>query len=645
VKILLLALLLATGASAQSGLSFFIDNSNGVTPSSQLLPLPSTYLFPDTSVGQTASIIVRVVNLSTTSQVALNAIYVGLTAGSSTANNNFAITGLENAIIAPQKFKLFYLSFTPTAAGHASGYLQVSVAGQQPAAVATLSGNGLSSSVSLTCLDSLTSQCDGKTPLQANSFTNFGSPNGVSLGTTYPIPFTLTNNTSAGIPAPTIASTLYLVAPFNSPDLANLPATIAPGKTVTFTIVFTPQPTLGPSGPENATLTVGSASYTLQGNVLIVNGSRPPNITYVYSGTGKPCQNCSAYTINVGPLPDTLTMLFTVANTEISGTQYADITLSAPPTVSGAGFTMSPATLVQSGTTSPGTCTGQPLTIHPGCSLTFQVTFAGSTSSTGTLPITYITGATTGTVTYTFNAQAPTPVGSAQSDLPGLALMCGASPCTSQTFGSQQQVQATLQVSAATTALVPLSIKFTSSVPGVTGDPAVTFISPANASNIGPISFTPSSLTGTLSNGQSQFTFQTGTTAGTITITATDPATLQPYAFTLPVLPSKVQITSSTAVRQNPNLVVTITGYDNTHSVGPLSFTFNDIAGKLLTPSAIPVDATSAFKQYFSTNTQAGGAFVLQVTFPVAGDVKQVGSVTANLSNSAGQASVSQTFQ
>jgi hypothetical protein len=106
-----------------------------------------------------------------------------------------------------------------------------------------------------------------------------------------------------------------------------------------------------------------------------------------------------------------------------------------------------------------------------------------------------------------------------------------------------------------------------------------------------------------------------------------------------------VQIAAANAVRQPPNLVLTLTGFDNTYSAGQLSFTFYDTSGKILTPTALAVNATSAFHQYFFGTTQVGGAFSLQATFPVTGDATQVGSVAVTLANSAGPTSTTQTFQ
>jgi hypothetical protein len=88
---------------------------------------------------------------------------------------------------------------------------------------------------------------------------------------------------------------------------------------------------------------------------------------------------------------------------------------------------------------------------------------------------------------------------------------------------------------------------------------------------------------------------------------------------------------------------VTINGYDNTYSAGQLSFTFYDVTGKLIAP--VTVNAATSFQQYFFTNNTAGGAFALQASFPVQGDVTQVGSVAIGLTNSQGQTNTTQTFQ
>ncbi len=145
-------------------------------------------------------------------------------------------------------------------------------------------------------------------------------------------------------------------------------------------------------------------------------------------------------------------------------------------------------------------------------------------------------------------------------------------------------------------------------------------------------------------NNQSAITFQTGTTAGTITFTLSFPNTA-PYSQSYSISPAQVQIASATAVRQSPNLVVTVNGFDNTYSTGQMSFIFYDTSGKILTPGGISVDSRPNFHQYFFTSNQAGGAFAMQASFPATGDVTQIGSVAVTMNNSAGQTSKTLTFQ
>jgi hypothetical protein len=182
---------------------------------------------------------------------------------------------------------------------------------------------------------------------------------------------------------------------------------------------------------------------------------------------------------------------------------------------------------------------------------------------------------------------------------------------------------------------------FTPSVANVSDDPAVVFtatngrqlqIDVANGATAGKYS------------GQTALTFQTGTTAGTLTFTLTFP-NKAPYSQSFTITPAQVQVSSISAVRQDPNLIITMTGYDNTYTLGKLGFLFYDAGGKPMTSQPLSVDAASAFKQLFFTNNQAGGAFSLKASFPVTGKVTDVGSVAFTLMNSAGTTSQTPAFQ
>jgi hypothetical protein len=635
MKTLLLGLLLGAALGAQT-IGFYIDSSSGGLPVSQLTPLPSTYQFPDTPVGAGASVVIRVVNLST-SDVTIDAIFIGASPASSVATPNFTITGWQTggAKIAPQGFKLFTLNFTPASAGVASGYLQAQVdENPTPLAVATVQGNGIASVLRLTCQDAYAAQCDGKTTLQPNSSTpiTFGPPDvGVAVGYGYQITFTFTNQSSVAVTTPTVS--LQNANPTSAFSLSTyaLPSSIAPNSTGSFTVTFAPQANGSPNF--QASLIVGSSSnvYPLMGIV-----ATPAVQVKCTDKTGAGCQ-MSGSTIPLGPDPNTLTLTFQVINSNPLGTSFADISLPTPPSIVGSGFTITAPTLAESNTTSPGSPVqaGQSVTIHPGWTLSFQVTFNGTQAESGRLTI-------PGVITYTLNAQPLPQLGSVQSDLPGITFMCGSSPCMGQAFTSQQQVHATLQLSKPSTGSATLALSFSPLVKGITDDPAVTFISPFNTRNLGPISFSQSSVTGSFAGGGSQFTFQTGTTAGTLTFTLTDSLTQQTLNWAIDVPPAQVHITSGQAVREGTNLVVTLTGYDNTYSAGQLSFAFSTTTAGTIT---VPFDATSNFHQYFFSNNQAGGAFALQASFPVAGDPAQIGSVAVTLSNSAGPTSTTETFQ
>ncbi len=607
MKSLLFAALFCGSLGAQT-LAFYIDNSNGATPTNQLTPLPSAYQFLDTSEGAASSIVVRVVNVSS-SIVQVATIYVGANPNSSAYTPNFTVTGFDtNATLAPQAWKLFTLSFTPLTMGPVSGYLQAK-ANASILSVSTLQGNGTAPQLTLTCTSSVASQCNGST-LQPNSATPINFGNTPTTGTTA-IKFTLNNQGSAALNPQQLIS---ITVPTNNPStpfsLSTLPNTLASGSSLDFTITFAP----GTTATTSSTLLVGQNSYPLQGTGTssVTGDISSLVITYVDS-TGVRLTAQPASAINFGQTiagtNGTATLAFTVANpqTTIDGVTVPSLT------VSGAGFAASG-------------IPPMPATIQPGQSISFQVVFSPSASGTfsGTLAI--------GTRQFSLSGQSilsPIPDASFQLD--------------QQPLKSQQQVHLSIQLASASpvNAIGQLTMQFAPSVANVSDDPAINFV--ATSGRQLQVNVVSGAQTATY-NGQSALTFQTGTTAGTLTFTLTFP-NKAPLTQTFTILPTNVQITGGSAVRQSPNLVVTITGYDNTYSAGQLSFAFYDTSGKVLTPNGMQVDATSSFHQYFFTNNQAGGAFSLQASFPVSGDVTQVGSVAISVANSAGPGTITQTFQ
>ncbi len=601
-------------SSAQT-LTFAIHDNTGATPD---VPLPAAYQFASTPQGSSFGIMLKVTN-NGSSAVEVVSPYVGPSSGSSAANPNFSVTGVTlDKVLAPSGSEYFTVTFTPSTTGQLLGYLQVAYAVQQNgcvfgsttagttcssgiAAVSTLEGTGTPPQVLLTYNNG-----QGSTDLQpsAASRLDFGS---ISTSSTASITFTLTNETSSSLPVPAVSinSGVFASSAF-SLDSTNLPATLAAGGSGTFTITFAP----GQTGLTIATLNVGSNSYGIQGTGIAVTDIDALQISYVDSSDVRTLPQ-AATPINFGQLvPGAAgaSLTFTLTN---PATSYDAVTIAAL-SVSGSAYKLSGAPSL-------------PATIQPNASITFTVTFSATASGTftGSLSI--------GTRVFALTGLAVV------SPAPSISFQVSQQPLT-----SAQQVNLTLQAASAATQTVlgELTMQFTPAVNNVQDDPAILFL--ATGSRKLSVTLAAGSQQATY-EGQSALAFQTGTTAGTITFTLTLPNT-PPLTQSFSITPALIHVSSGLASRQSPALVVTVNGYDNTYSAGQMSFTFFDLKGAQIN-SALPVDATSDFHNYFFTNDPSGGSFAMQASFPVTGDITQIGSVAVTLTNSAGQTSTTMSFQ
>jgi hypothetical protein len=132
--------------------------------------------------------------------------------------------------------------------------------------------------------------------------------------------------------------------------------------------------------------------------------------------------------------------------------------------------------------------------------------------------------------------------------------------------------------------------------------------------------------------------FQTGTTAGTIILTAEIGGFTEQTSIVIP--PSPVKFDQSVAARSGNSLEVKLIGFDNTQTSGEVVFTFYDRGGKPVQPGAIRANVREDFKRYFDA-AKLGGTFSLRATFPVAGNVADIDSVEVEFANSAGSARTS----
>jgi hypothetical protein len=620
VRTFLVALLFCTSLVAQSP-SFFITDPTGSTI---VGPLPSVYQFADTPAGSAASVVLRATNPST-SPIQIGIIFVADAAGSTVLSPNFTLTGAQlDKVLSPgsSNFENFTVNFTPPSAASLSGVLRVAYQIQQDgcvlgssdpatrcpsttADVSTLQGNGTAAQMIASY-----NGPSGSGTLQPSSSSpqlNFGN---VSTSATSSFTITLANQSGAPLatPAVSILTQVFGTSAFLL-DTSSLPATIPVNSSARFTVTFAP----GQTGLASATLVIGTNSYPLVGTGVVVAIIDALQISYV-DRTGVRGLPQAATPIDFGQVTsgtnETATLTFTVANPV---TSFDPITLPSL-TVSGAGFSLTGAPAM-------------PVSIQPGISISFQVTFSGSTTGryNGVLAI--------GTRRFSLVGQSIT------SPLPDLSFKLDLQPLT-----SQHQVHLSVQLASPSPviAIGELTLQFTPSVSNIADDPAVYFLA-TSGRNL-QVTVAKGAQTATY-NGQPALTFQTGTTAGTLAFTVTFPDKA-PLTKSFSIAPEQIQITSSKAARQAPNLVLTLNGYDNTYSAGKLSFTFYDTNGHLISPSPVTVDALPEFHQYFFGPNDIGGAFSMQASFPVLnGDAAQVGSVGVTLTNSVGSTTLTQTFQ
>jgi hypothetical protein len=375
-------------------------------------------------------------------------------------------------------------------------------------------------------------------------------------------------------------------ASFQISATPSLPYTLASGAPVDFTVSFAPTA----PGAYSANLQVNTISLTLHANVVTA-------AVLSIGASGTPLASGSTIAFGGELQGSTLTQTFTLSNAGVS-----TLTVGAV-TVSGAGF-QGPIGLTA------------PIQIAAGSSVQFKMAFTppAAQAYTATLAVDQRSFSLTGL------GLAP--------PLPGAAIAFSPQAATSAT-------QATVSIPLASASQVSgtgtLAMTFASSVPGATDDPAIQFLS--GPLRLATVTISPGGAAG-LFNGQPGLTFQTGTTAGTITfkLTLSNNTTV---TANYTIAPAIISLTASTAEFRTSAIDVNLTGFDNTQSASQLSFTFYDSNGNVLQPGTFRIDETAAFHQYFTT-AQAGGAFTLQATFPVTGGTSLVGSVQAQMTNSMG---------
>jgi large repetitive protein len=201
-----------------------------------------------------------------------------------------------------------------------------------------------------------------------------------------------------------------------------------------------------------------------------------------------------------------------------------------------------------------------------------------------------------------------------------------------------------------------LNLSIGSSLPlEVTGTLTLTFASDAaNNADDPVIQFSTGGRTATFTipAGQTQAVFrapelmiQTGTVAGTITITTAFAASGAPVTCTCPlvrtlIVPRTAPVINSVRVSRTANgFNLVITGFSATREVTRGVFRFSGTMA--LQTNEIIIPLTDVFNTYFRGNSQVGGQFVLTMPFVIQGEAGAVTSVSLLLSNAQGDSASS----
>jgi hypothetical protein len=135
--------------------------------------------------------------------------------------------------------------------------------------------------------------------------------------------------------------------------------------------------------------------------------------------------------------------------------------------------------------------------------------------------------------------------------------------------------------------------------------------------------------------------FQTGTLAGTITVSATANAYTQPQTVAsapVTISGSTPVVTATTLTVNGQTLSVAVTGYSPTRDMTSAAFTFGAAAGNSLPTSTYTVQVGTGFATWFKDPTinQYGSQFLYTQTFNVTGNAAAVTLQSVTLTNSQG---------
>jgi hypothetical protein len=566
----------ATAASAQPNyvISYIIQPGGNQTAVNN----GGTLNLPATTLGNTATASFIIYNSG---------------AGAGTVNNvsisgaAYTVSGLPllPANLAPGSEVRFTITFKPATRGPAAGTLTIDLGASK--LTVNLNGSGIGGALTYTATVN-----GAATTLAAGATITFPSTN---VGASVSADIKVTNTGDANT---TINNLNVVGSGYKITNVPPIPATLIPNGSLVFTLVFNP----AGSGPANGTLVIDNTSFPLTsvgiGSQLVYSSVVGSTSTVVQNGGTIVFPNT-----NVGATSTVSVLVNNTGNTPatISGVS-----------VSGTGFALPNLQKL-------------PLTINPGATAQFNVTFtASSTASvTGVLLIDSVG------INLRGNGNPP----------PALtAVSFGSLPAT---ISPRQQpaVQLGLKDPYPMDLNGKLTITFASA--SFADDPAIQFATGGRSVN-----FTiPAGTTDAVFTSGKAVQLQTGTVAGTITITPTfnvaavDVTPNPAPAAKMVIAAAAPQITGvQVGARTANSFELLITGLSTPRQVSQMNLAFTPATGATLQTANLFVNTDTAFGTWFQSQSgiSNGSLFTASVTVNVTGDVNAVQSVAVTASNSKG---------
>ena len=499
----------------------------------------------------------------------------------------FKITQLQllPAQVNPGTDLRFNVVFTPTDTTLQTGTLQVGLQGGT--FTFTLQGQGSGTSYTYQLISGST-----VTGISPNGTISFPDTN---LNSTSALNLRITNNGNA---SGQVTSAVVNGASFQRTDKQPLPITLAPGSTVVLSVAFIPVDV----GTQTGTLIVDSALFNLQGNSI---GAK---FTYAFriGSSSTPVANNGTATF-----PNTNVGSQSSASLDVTNAGNADGTIS---------------TIVSTGSAFHVTIPTLPAPVATGKTVSIPISFVPTA-----------VGALTGTLSIDAFSVSLRGVGASPSAI-GSYSFTGLSGTVSPM--SQPSVGITLSQPYPSDVTGQLTLTFTPL--SFSDDPTIQFASGGRT-----VSFTiPANTTTALFSGANSVQFQSGTVAGTITLTP---------SFALggaDITPQPVQAKSVVIAAGAPQLVnaqlgtltaatfeVVMTGFATNRDVSSVSMQFTPAAGANLETTSLNVNVESQFSSWYQSaaSTSVGSQFSCAITINVTGaNTDSIKSLTVTAVNSLG---------